>query len=49
MVAVLADDLIRDGQQALARSDWRRARELFEAALRQQERADALDGLGRAS
>jgi DNA-binding CsgD family transcriptional regulator len=48
MVAVLADDLIRDGQQALARSDWRRARELFEAALRQQERADALDGLGRA-
>src|SRR5215212_2861699 len=42
------DDLIRDGQDALARCDWGRARELFEQALHQQERADALDGLGRA-
>src|SRR3954453_9346123 len=42
------DDLIRDGQDALARSNWGRARELFEQALRQQERAEALDGLGRA-
>jgi DNA-binding CsgD family transcriptional regulator len=48
MVAVLVDDLIRDGQQALECSDWGRARDLFEEALRQQERADALDGLGRA-
>lgn len=48
MVAVVVNDLIRDGEQALERSDWGRARELFEEALRQQERADALDGLGRA-
>ena len=48
MVAVVVDDLIRDGQQALERSHWGRARELFEEALEQQERADALDGLGRA-
>ena len=48
MVAVVVDELIRDGQQALERCDWGRARELFEEALQQQERADALDGLGRA-
>ena len=45
---VLVDELIRDGQQALERCDWGRARELFEEALQQHERADALDGLGRA-
>jgi predicted ester cyclase len=48
MVAVLVDELIRDGRQALERCDWGRARELFEEALQQHERADALDGLGRA-
>src|SRR5215211_1959736 len=47
-VAHTVDDLVREGQQALARSDWGRAHELFEQALEHGEQADALDGLGRA-
>lgn len=37
------------GQAALARGDWPAARAAFETALRQQETAVALDGLGMAA
>ena len=42
------EELVQDGQQALELAEWGRARERFEAALAQEQRADALDGLGRA-
>ena len=45
---VRVDELVQDGQQALERAEWGRARTLFETALAGEERADALDGLGRA-
>jgi DNA-binding CsgD family transcriptional regulator len=42
-------ELVQDGQDAIARADWARARECFEAALEQDaQRPEALDGLGRA-
>jgi DNA-binding NarL/FixJ family response regulator/tetratricopeptide (TPR) repeat protein len=41
-------ELVREGQDALERADWGRAQERFEAALEQEESAEALDGLGRA-
>jgi DNA-binding CsgD family transcriptional regulator len=42
------DELIRGGWEALAEADWDRARTSFERALELGERAEALDGLGRA-
>lgn len=44
-----ASELVQDGQAALARADWARARACFEHALEQDARSpEALDGLGRA-
>ncbi len=49
LVRMEAPELVQDGQAALARADWARARERFEQAVEQDaERAEALDGLGRA-
>jgi DNA-binding CsgD family transcriptional regulator/Tfp pilus assembly protein PilF len=42
------EDLVREGQLALAATDWARARECFEEALELAESAEVLDGLGRA-
>jgi LuxR family transcriptional regulator, maltose regulon positive regulatory protein len=43
------DNPIAAGHGALARAEWREARACFEAALRQAESAEALEGLGMAA
>lgn len=43
-----APDLVRLGQDALARGAWLEARELFEHALQDAELPEALEGLGQA-
>jgi len=43
-----ADELLAGGWQALAETEWERARVCFEQALELSESAEALDGLGRA-
>jgi DNA-binding NarL/FixJ family response regulator len=48
MGAEPADELLRGGWQALADTEWERARVCFEQALELSESAEALDGLGRA-
>src|SRR5215831_2067511 len=42
-------DLLLDGGEALRRGAWAEAREHFEAALRERETAQALEGLGMAA
>jgi LuxR family maltose regulon positive regulatory protein len=41
--------MLTDGWQALARTEWDRARSLFEAAVDQDESAEALEGLSLAA
>jgi LuxR family transcriptional regulator, maltose regulon positive regulatory protein len=41
--------LLSAGRSALVRGDWQEARAVFETALRQQEKAETLDGLGLAA
>ena len=48
MESVRGDELIHDGWMALDRADWASARSLFEQARAAGDRAEALDGLGRA-
>jgi DNA-binding NarL/FixJ family response regulator len=43
---MVADDLVRDGREALAAADWERARERFAEAVEREPAAEALDGLG---
>ena len=42
-------DPLSAGQEALARGDWVRAKEMFSAAVATAERAEALEGLGMAA
>jgi DNA-binding CsgD family transcriptional regulator len=48
MAAETADDLLRDGREALAAADWERARCCFEKAAELGESAEVLDGLSQA-
>jgi uncharacterized protein HemY len=43
------NDLLRAGHAGLARGAWREARTCFEAALRDAETPEALEGLGMAA
>jgi DNA-binding CsgD family transcriptional regulator len=44
-----ADDLSREGREALVAADWERARSCFEQARELEETAEILDGLGQAA
>jgi hypothetical protein len=46
MGADTADDLFREGREALAAADWEGARSCFEQARQLGESAKSLDGLG---
>ena len=46
--ATTTKDMLAAGWQALARTEWDRARSLFEAAVRRDEGAEALEGLSLA-
>ena len=48
MAAESADDLLRDGREALAAADWEHARGCFEKAAELGESAEVLDGLSQA-
>ena len=48
MPAACLVDRLHDGRQALEAGSWEDARAAFEAALAEQESAEALDGLGQA-
>ena len=47
MAAETADDLLRDGREALAAADWEQARCCFEQAAELEESAEVLDGLSQ--
>jgi hypothetical protein len=49
MSAQARSDLLGTGTAALARGDWENARAAFEAALGEEETAEALEGLGMAA
>jgi DNA-binding CsgD family transcriptional regulator/uncharacterized protein HemY len=49
MATQSADDLSREGREALVDADWERARSCFEQARELEETAEILDGLGQAA
>jgi hypothetical protein len=42
----MSDELVRKGKELLRHGQWKEARAAFEHALRLEESAEALDGLG---
>ena len=44
---MVVEDLLREGEAAIAAADWDAARACFERVLEQQDRPEALAGLSK--